>query len=269
MKYEFVDYAKKGPIAIVTMNRPERLNAVGREMARDLNAAFELFELDNDIRIAILTGGEKIFSAGADVKDWADIDQLSEKERKKHVKEQSFNKRFGIYQRLREGKVLKPVIAAVNGLAVGQGAFLAWHSDLVVASKDAYFQLKEIHMGLMDNGARTGAAFNLPFHVGLELSLGKKISAQRAYEIGLVNLVTPKGQALPSAIKMAEEICELPPLSVQATVEGARRLTLYHLIPSATALAEFQDNDVLPKTEDHAEATKAFLEKRPPIFKGK
>jgi enoyl-CoA hydratase len=269
MAQGFVRYEQDGPIVTVTMDRYERRNATGREMMRDLNAAFERFEIDPTVRIAIITGVKDCFSAGADVKDWAAADAQTPAQREEAANERRKDSRFGLYERLRAGKVLKPLIAAVNGHAVGQGAFLAWHSDLVVAARSAFFQLREIHMGMMDSGARTGAAFNLPFHIGLELSLGKKISAQRAYEIGLVNRVVPDGQALAAAREMAEELCELPPLSVQLTVEGARRLVLTHLIPSATALAEFHDSDVLAKSEDHHEAIRAFKEKRKPVFKGK
>jgi enoyl-CoA hydratase/carnithine racemase len=267
--YEFVKYEQRGPIAIVTMNRYERRNSTSRDMMRDMNAAFERFELDPSVRLAILTGVRNCFSSGADAKDSRAMAQMTEAERAEYAKEQSKDRRFGVYQRFREGKILKPVIAAVNGHAIGAGAMMAWRSDLVVAAEDAYFQLREIHMGLMDAGGRTFAEFNLPYHVGLEISLGLRISAQRAYEIGLVNRVVPKGQALAGAIEMAEELCELPPLSVQLTVEGARRLVLTHLIPSITLMGEYQETEVLMRTEDSREAFAAFLEKRKPVFKGR
>jgi len=269
MKYQFVDYEQKGPIAIVRMNRYERRNSTSREMMRDVNAAFERFELDDSVRIAILTGVRNCFSSGADAKDAAATAKMTEEERKELAREQSKDRRFGVYQRMREGKILKPLIAAVNGYAIGAGAMMAWRSDLVVAAESAYFQLREIHMGLMDAGGRTFAEFNLPYHVGLELSLGLKMTAQRAYEVGLVNKVVPDDQVMPAAIEMAEQLCELPPLAVQLTVEGARRLVLTHLIPLTTALGEFQETEVLMKTEDSREAFRAFLEKRRPVFKGK
>jgi len=269
MKYQFVDYEQEGEVAIVRMNRYERRNSTSREMMRDLNAAFERFELDDSVRIAILTGVGDCFSSGADVKDPAAFEKMTEEERKELAKEQSKDRRFGVYQRLREGKILKPVIAAVNGYAIGAGAMMAWRSDLVVAAESTYFQLREIHMGLMDAGGRTFAEFNIPFHIGLEISLGLKITAQRAYEIGLVNKVVPDAQVIPAAMEMAKQLCELPPLAVQLTVECARRLVLTHLIPISTALGEFQETEVLMKTEDSREAFRAFLEKRKPVFKGK
>jgi len=269
MKYQFVDYEQKGPVAIVRMNRYERRNSTSREMMRDMSAAFERFELDPSVRVAILTGVRGCFSSGADTKDPATKEKMSEEERRELAKEESKERRFGVYQRLREGKILKPLIAAVNGYAIGAGAMMAWRSDLVVAAESAYFQLREIHMGLMDAGGRTFAEFNLPFHIGLELSLGLRITAQRAYEVGLVNRVVPDDEVMPAAIDMAEQLCELPPLSVQLTVEGARRLVLTHLIPLSTALGEFQETEVLMQTEDSREAFRAFREKRRPVFKGK
>jgi enoyl-CoA hydratase/carnithine racemase len=146
---------------------------------------------------------------------------------------------------------------------------LAWRSDLVVAAESAYFQLREIHMGMSDAGGRTFAEFNLPFHIGLEISLGMKVSAQRAYEIGLVNKVVPDDQVMSAVREMARELCELPPLSVQLTVEAARRLVITHLIPMSTLIGEYQEVEVLGKTEDSREAFRAFLEKRKPVFKGR
>lgn len=262
-KFDCVDYEQDGPIVIIRMNNNERRNSMNFEMTRGLNNAFGQFEEDDNVRVAILTGVGNTFCSGQDTKDMV---KMTEEERQKTAAERRRMSRSGAYTH--KDRIPKPIIAAVNGWAVGSGWFVAMGCDLVVAAQSAIFWQAEPFFGFQ-GGGRAIADQMIPFHIGVEISLGAKLTAQRAYEIGLVNKVVPDEQLIPAAKEMAQGICELAPLSVRYIIEACRSVRTSSLIPSATALANFQEYEVLPGTEDVREGFRAFSEKRKPVWKGR
>lgn len=273
MKYEFVDYEQEGPVVIIRMNRHERRNSESWELTRDLNTAFERFENDDSARIVILTGVGTSFCAGADLKDRVEMFKLTKEERAKFEKKRmeemptTILRRLGDRDSMISKPIIKPIIAAVNGYAIGGGFLMAMGCDLVVAAESATFQLPEIARG-SSGAAGTMSSQMIPFHIGLEICLGAKLTAQRAYEIGMVNKVVPDNQLMPAAMEMAKGICELPPLPVKHAVEVARRLTFWHLHPSEVAAIK-REVEVIRKSEDYVEGFTAAREKRKPVWKGR
>lgn len=263
--YEFVDYEGKGEIAIIKMNRPERSNSKSQEMMRDLEAAFETAEGDDTVRVIILTGVGNAFCAGIDVKEIKEPE-----EREKARKEILRKRRLGrdIFYRVSNFNIAKALITAVNGHALGGGFFLAMGGDLVIAAESAIFQEGEPLMGFTGGGS-TLAHQMIPFHIAMEIALAKKLTARRAYEIGLVNKVVPDHELMPAAIEMANGLLELAPLSLKYTVEGVRAATIIKRDPLVDALSQFLEYEILPKTEDVSEAMRAIAEKRKPIWKGR
>ncbi|MFC1986883.1 enoyl-CoA hydratase/isomerase family protein [Chloroflexota bacterium] len=243
----FVDYQRKGNIVIITLNRPDRLNAMGYEVVERIKDACKKFEEDDEARVAILTGTGRAFSAGADVKDFG---------------------KPAIVKGAHEVvvAVTKPVIAAVNGMALGGGCYLTIACDIRIAAESATFGWPEINLAIPVRPERI-LPQRLPSCVVMELILtGERITAQRAYEVGLINKVVPDEQLMPAAMKVAERIAGLSPWAVRLTKKAGTE---------ALALSK-EDSDkekevpiLARSSEDHNEAVKAFAEKRKPIFKGK
>jgi len=257
---EYVKYEVDGHVATITMNRPERLNAFGSLLRNDLGGAWTEAVADDDIRVVILTGEGRIFCAGRDIREQA---------------EKGGNKlgRTGPSRADVLGFYLvpdtdKPIISAVRGGAWGAGWYMACGSDIVVAADDARFAMSELPTGII------GPAFvpilnNLPWLPGSEIVLrGHQISAQRAYELGLVNHVVPADEVMSTAQELAEEIGGLPPVHVQVT---KRQLMMArprgHTYQNEIAFPQALQG--LMKLEDTKEAAAAFAEKRKPIFRGK
>ncbi|MFQ5946381.1 MAG: enoyl-CoA hydratase-related protein, partial [Anaerolineae bacterium] len=196
---------RDGAVGIVTLNRPEVLNALDQASMEELASALEGLDRDEEIRCIVLTGNERFFGAGADVKEMADataVDMLKEY-------------RFVQWQRIRS--VAKPIIAAVSGYCLGGANELAMACDLIVASESALFGQPEINIGLIPGAGGTqrltrGAGKS----VSMELILtGRAISAHRAYELGLVARVVPSELYLDEALRVAREIAEKPPVAVR------------------------------------------------------
>ena len=263
MKFDTVDYEQDGPIAIIWMNNPARRNSLNFQMRRGLNGAFGVFEEDDDVKVAILTGVGNSFCSGQDTKDMVG---LSEEERERNAAEMRKLSRSGAYEH--RDRIPKPVIAAVNGWAVGYGWFVAMACDLVVAAQSAIFWQNEPLFGYQ-GGGQAIATQMLPFHIGTEITLAWQFTAQRCYEIGLINKVVPDDQLMPTAKEMAQHICELAPLSVRYIIEACRSARVSNVIPSSIALARWQEFNVLPRTEDVREGFRAFAEKRKPVWKGR
>jgi len=250
-----VGVERSGHIAVVTINRPEARNAINPEVARGLAGAFTEIERDPDIWISILTGaGDIAFCAGADLKAVAAglVDQLS-------VAPGGFG---GFVQFPRE----KPVIAAVNGIAVAGGCELVLASDLTVATEHATFGLPEVTRGII---AAAGGVFRLPLRIphaiAIELILtGDQISASEALQWGLINRVVPAGSSLGAAEDLAMRICRNGPLAVRESLAVARK---------ARDLTEATAWDVMLAarrrvfaTNDATEGPLAFIEKRDPVW---
>ena len=244
-------YEKKGHLVTITMNRPERLNAMSDELVEKLVETWERFRDDDDAWVAILTGaGERAFCAGRDLKERV------EKGRRKL--------KYPFERTCPTGcqGLWKPVIAAVNGVAVAGGWYLAQNCDIRVASENATFGISEVKWNLGANWAVTLPRY-VPLGLAMEIVLtGEQISAKRAYEIGFVNRVVPNDQLMAEAEKIADTILQCGPKSVWAHKELLwRGLSLSHdegLAMSTHIVAP------LYEMEDSKEGPRAFVEKRKP-----
>ena len=260
-----VDYQKSGATIVITLSRPEKLNALDATMARALAQAWIDFQNDAEATVAVLTGEGRAFCAGIDVQDRQD------RARRGQTGTALFDHDLpDLYLKTYEQGlpgVTKPVIVAANGLTTGIGFHLLIGADLRIASEDATFGLAEINIGIVGSNLRL-AAQRLPLAVTMELVLtGDFISAQRAYEIGLLNSVVPRGDVLNEALAWADRLQRHPPKALEynklvtrkaaTSLDGTidRLLTLY--------------NKELFDSQDHKEAVDAFLEKRKPHFHGR
>ena len=253
-QYILVDH--EGPIAVVTINRAEKLNALNWQLVSELAARLQELDRDDTVRCIVLTGaGNKAFAAGADIGEMSGkgaIDMLTGG--------------FDAWDHIR--RIRKPMIAAVGGYALGGGNELAMHCDLIVASENARFGQPEINIGVMPGAggtqrlARTAGKFRT-----MQLVLtGEPISAQEAQQWGLVNRVVPEGQHLDEAKKLAMKIAEKSPLALRLAKEAV--LTAYEMPLEEALRFEKRLFALLFASEDQTEGMRAFLEKRKPQFKG-
>jgi len=250
-----VIFEKKGPIAYVTINRPERLNACDFETYTRLAEIWREFQDDSGLRAAILTGaGERAFCAGSDIKS-------------NYVERVGAETGKSPYPVMLE--LTKPIIAAINGHANGGGLEQALACDIRVAAEHAQFGLGEVRLGWLPGGGGTQRLPRLiPLGRALEmLYTGKRIDAHDALRLGLVDYVVPMAELIPKCEEIAAEICKSAPLAVQKIKEVALRgLDL----PLAEGLRlEQQSYQWLTATEDSHEGARAFAEKRPPNWKGR
>lgn len=254
---EFVEYEQDGAVVTIRLNRPDRMNSFSRALVQGLETAWQRFATDDRARVAIYTGTGKAFCAGMDVKEAASAAPSSVL-----VPEPPLT----IFH---AGDVRKPVIAAVNGYAIGGGFFDALRCDLRIAAESAVFQLAEVMRSVMPHPLINGIAGALPDCLVTELGLGARITAYRAYEMGLINRVVADEDLLPEAKKTAETIASLPPLAVESVLEGLRRSRV--LGPRDGDLRRWQEATTrkLLESNDYREALASFLEKRPPTYEGR
>ncbi len=260
MTYENILLEKKNTIAYVTVNRPKVLNALNMATMEEVGAAFLDIRSDSSIRVAILTGaGEKAFVAGADIGELATRDPVSGKD---------FAHRGQAVLDLIEN-LEKPVIACVNGFALGGGCELALACTMRLASDNAKLGQPEVKLGILPG---YGGTQRLPRLVGKGLAMqmvlsGEMITAQEAHRIGLVNEVTSAAELIPRAEAIAAKIIANAPLAVQYAMEAVNKgmeMTLAEGLFLEAALF-----GVCCATSDKAEGTAAFLEKRAAAFRGK
>jgi enoyl-CoA hydratase len=247
--------AREDGIAILTINRPDTRNALSREVREGLFAAWQRFENDPALRVAILTGsGEKAFCAGGDLKEMV--------ERQLQVPPRDMFPM--LYDNI---QLSKPTIAAVNGVAFAGGWMIAQGCDLCVASTAAKFAITEVKVG---RGSPWAAPLihMIPQRIMMEIILtGKPITAQRAYEIGLVNRIAEPAALMDAAIELAKEVLEGAPLSVKAGRETVMLAT--EMGRSAALQAARAAHEYTYCSDDAREGPKAFAEKRKPVWKNR
>lgn len=254
-----VDYKKEGRIAIFTINRPEAFNMVNVQIFQELHARMVEFRDDSELWVGIITGARtRAFSAGADIKDMLPFAR------------ENRERPWALPPSIMRGLDLwKPLIAAVNGLALGGGLEIVLACDIRIASEKARFGTPEVTLGLIPGwGGTQRLPRMLPWCKAAELLLmGRPIDAQEAYRIGLVNKVVPQEQVMPTAKEWAEVICQAGPLAVRAAKEAMIRGSGMPL-EDGLQLESSLFNRIID-TEDYAEGVAASNEKRRPVFKAK
>jgi enoyl-CoA hydratase len=255
-KPQLILVEREPPLAIVTLNRPEVLNALSPPLLADLCEALETLGADPEIRAIILTGNERAFAAGADIRAMADFSPADV------LRADTLS----YWQRLR--RVNKPLIAAVSGYAFGGGCELAMTCDLIVASETAQFAQPEIKLGIMPGAGGTQRLVKaLGPYRAMELILtGDPLNAAEAYQFGLVNRVVPVERCLDEARELASTIADRPAVAVSLAREAVR----YGVETSLREGLEVERRNytLLFDTYDQKEGMNAFLEKRNPQFKG-
>jgi crotonobetainyl-CoA hydratase len=259
MDLQFSTVTRKGPVTIVTLSRPEVYNALHSDAHFELNRVFDAFAADPEQWVAIITGqGDKAFCAGNDLK-W----QAAGGKRGWDV-----GGFAGLTSRF---DCDKPIIAAVNGVAMGGGFEIALACDLVIASENASFALPEPRVGL---AALAGGLHRLPRQIGLKRAMGmiltaRHVSAREGLELGFVNEVVPEGGALAAAERIALTICNNSPMSIRASKQAIRRGLAVSLEQAIAEQRDYPAVKAMVASQDYIEGPKAFAEKRPPRWLGK
>ena len=241
MELTTIEYEKKGAIAHVRLNRPEKLNAMNNQMHEELGRVWEDFRDDPDLRVAILSGKGRCFSAGADLTERAPGPYR-------------YTGEFPDITQTRN--VFKPIIAALHNHVVGYGMWIALDADIRVAAEDTSFWLPEPQWGIATIPAAWFPRL-MPWAIASELLLmAERVDAQRAHQVGLVNKVVARDQLMAEAEKMANRLCELSPMAVQGMKElMVRGSTLdYHAINQLTDWVQTR----VMNSEDRKEGVKAF-----------
>lgn len=260
MSYQFIKVERDGPITIFTLNRPEVMNALHSPMHFELDEAFNAFAADPDQWVGIVTGaGDRAFSAGNDLKNTAAGGDMS-------------SPPSGFAGLTSRFDLDKPLIAAVNGVAMGGGFEIALACDLIVAAETAVFALPEPRVGL---AALAGGLHRLPRQIGLKQAMGmiltgRRVSAKEGAALGFVNEVVPAAELMAAARRWAAQICECSPMSIRASKEA-----VFKGLDEPTLEAAIKGQNKYPavaalfRSEDLKEGPRAFAEKRAPQWKGR
>jgi len=260
MEFQNTLYEKKDGIATITINRPASLNAMSVETVQEIFARLEDAEKDENVKVVIITGaGEKAFCVGLDLKTVRDVTPVKGVE----------TARLGQKLTLAIEELGKPVIAAINGFALGGGLELAMACDLRVASETARVGQPEVNVGLIPGW---GGTQRLPRLIGKGIAkelifTGKMIDAKTAQAMGLINMVAPSDKLRSAAEELAKEIMSKPPIAIKLVKQLINRGTETDL--GNALIHEAEAFGVLSSTDDYREGITAFTEKRKPEFKGK
>jgi crotonobetainyl-CoA hydratase len=255
--YEYCSVEKDDHIMTVTIERPDRLNALHPPANAELGEVFDDFAADDDMWVAIITGRGRGFSAGNDLRYQAEGGERVPMPR-------GFG---GLTSRF---DLNKPVIAAVNGVAMGGGFEIALACDLIIASEKALFALPEPKVGL---AALAGGLNRLPRQIGPKRALGmiltgRHVPAEEGLQLGFVNEVVPHDELMAATRRWAGQICACAPLSIRASKDVVYR-SLDSASLQASMQAQYDSVKAMVKSEDFIEGPKAFAEKRPPAWKGR
>lgn len=274
MAYKALILEKEGPVAIITLNRPEVGNSFDMTLGAEFDYVIRRLGEDGDIRAVIITGAGKYFSTGIDLSMFATPERHAGEvggiqDVLPSVEDQTLGKGTAVAATIRIRNMPKPVIAAVNGPAVGLGLSVALACDIIIASDRAKFSMAFVKRGIAPD---TGASFNLPRVVGLQRACeltftGDTIDAAEADHIGMASRVVPHDDLMKAARELAERIAKNPPLAV-----GLAKSQLYQAMLETDMIEhmkrELETMAELMKTADFLEAAAAFMEKREPVFKG-
>ena len=264
MEFHTILYEVKNQVAFVTFNRPESMNAINRQMTREIVEACRQIEEDSAIRLAIFTGaGERAFSAGMDLKERAET-SFSPIERRNQKLTQTVHT-----QSRAIGVMTKPTIAAIRGYCVGGGLEMALACDLRVAAEDAKLGLTEVRRGLIPGA---GGTQRLTRAVGITKALemcltGDTVSGSEAQKLGLVSVAVPVSEVLQAAEDLADRILKGAPMSVMFIKEAIKKGIELPLEEGLRLEADL--SALIGMTEDSKEGPRAFAEKRAPVWKGK
>lgn len=260
MAYEFITVERDGPVTVVTLNRPEVMNALHSPAHHELHEAFDAFAADPEQWVAIVTGaGERAFSAGNDLKHQAGGGGMG-------LPASGF---AGLTERF---DLTKPLIAAVNGVAMGGGFEIALACDLIIAAESATFALPEPRVGL---AALAGGLHRLPRQIGEKRAMGmiltgRRVSAAEGHDLGFVNEVVPAADLMAAARRWAAQICELSPMSIRASKEAVNLgLDAATLQAAMGAQMRYPAISAMLRSEDFKEGPMAFAQKRPPQWKSR
>jgi len=257
VEYEHVLLDVEPPIATITLNRPRVLNALSPDLIHELTSALGGLEVDESVRAVVLTGGPRVFAAGADIGDMAErtpVEQLLRDQTGRWAGVTAFS---------------KPLIAAVNGYALGGGCELALMCDLIVAGDTARIGQPEINLGIIPGAGGTQRwPRTVGKYVAMEVNLtGQPLTADRAYQLGLVNRVVPAEVTVDVAKQLARQLAEKPPLAVRLAKESVNKA--FETPLDEGLLVERKNFYFLFASEDQKEGMRAFLEKRKASFKGR
>ncbi len=256
-QYILVEPAYREYVALISLNRPKELNALNTTLMGELRDALKDLDGDEKVRVIIITGNEKAFAAGADIKEMANASAIDMLKRDQ----------FSTWDRIKKTK--KPLIAAVSGFALGGGCELSMHCDMIVASETAQFGQPEIKIGVMPGA---GGTQRLTRAVGkaraMELILtGRFMKAEEALEVGLINKVVPIGLYMEEATKLAQEVALMSPTAVRLAKEAI--IGSFNNSLDEGLILERKNFYLLFASEDQTEGMAAFIKKRTPKFKGK
>ncbi len=259
MTFDIIEFNIHQGVATITLNRPDKLNSFNGAMAYDVQSALDHCMDNPEVRCVVITGAGRAFCAGQDLEEAIAADSASIEE---HV-EMKYNP---MVRRIRAIK--KPVIAAVNGVAAGAGANLAYCCDLIVAAESAKFIQSFINIGLIPD---TGGTYFLPRMVGMHkaaelMMLGEKLTAQQSKDLGIVYRVYPDAELMNGATELAQRMAQMPTKGL-GLIKKALNMSLRHDLDQQLEV-EMELQGRAGRTYDNAEGINAFLEKRKPVFKG-